>query len=237
VRKKVYHGVSIGILMMDTSFERFPGDVGNARTWPFPVAYKVVRGAVPDRVTSRDGDEALLGPFKAAADELVAEGVDGIATTCGFLALYQKQLSAHCPVPVAASALLQLPMVQRILPGGQRPAVLTFSAESLSRDHLEGAGADPDTPVFGMPATSHFQRSIRAGDTTVTRDTLRVEVLEVARRAVARDASIGALVLECTNMSPYASDIARELGMPVFDIVTLVHWFHRSLRPEVFPPL
>ncbi|KAB2848530.1 MAG: aspartate/glutamate racemase family protein [Hyphomicrobiaceae bacterium] len=235
-RKKIYHGVSVGILMLDTSFERFPGDVGNGRTWPFPVTYRIVRGAVPDRVTSREGDETLLAPFKAAADELIAEGVDGITTTCGFLALYQQELAAHCSVPVATSALLQVPMVARILPKGRRPAVLTFSAESLSPRHLAGAGADPATPVFGMPASSEFQRSIRAGDTSVSRDTLRADVLEVARRAVASDPSIGALVLECTNMSPYSSDLSSSLQLPVFDIVSLVHWFHRSLRPEHFPP-
>ena len=233
-KKKIYHGVSIGILMLDTAFERFPGDVGNARTWPFPVSYKVVRGAVPDRVTAREGDDALLGPFKAAADELVAEGVDGIATTCGFLALYQKELAAHCSVPVATSALLQVPMVARILPKGRRPAVLTFSAQSLSPRHLAGAGADPATPVFGMAPSSEFQRSIRAGDTSVSRETLRQEVMDAAKQAAASDASIGALVLECTNMSPYSSDISAALGLPVFDIVTLVHWFQRSLSPEVF---
>ena len=48
------------------------------------------------------------------------------------------------------------------------------------------------------------------------------------------DASIGALVLECTNLAPYSRDIGRLTGLPVFDMVTLVHWFHRSLRPERF---
>lgn len=237
MRKRVYCGVSVGILIMDAAFERFPGDVGNARTWPFPVSYKVVRGAVPDRVTARGTDEALLTAFKAGADELIAEGVDGITTTCGFVALYQRELAAHCSVPVATSALLQVPMVASILPKGRRPAVITFSADSLSRRHLEGAGVDVSTPVFGMPASSHFQRSIRQGDTSVARSTLRDEVLEVALKAVASDPSIGALVLECTNMSPYSSEIAAALRLPVFDIVTLVHWFHRSLRPEVFPAL
>ena len=60
------------------------------------------------------------------------------------------------------------------------------------------------------------------------------EVLETAERTVRSDASIGALVLECTNLAPYSRDIGRLTGLPVFDIVTLVHWFHRSLAPERF---
>jgi hypothetical protein len=137
-------------------------------------------------------------------------------------------------VPVATSALLQVPMVARMLPKGKRPAILTFSAESLTMHHLAAAGVDPQTPVVGMPATSEFQRSIREGDAAVPFDVLKDEVLGVARRMVENDASIGAIVCECTNISPYSYDLKRELGVPVFDMVTLVHWFHRALRPERF---
>ena len=45
-RKRTYYGVPLGILMLDTQFERFNGDIGNAQTWPFPVQYKIVRGAL-----------------------------------------------------------------------------------------------------------------------------------------------------------------------------------------------
>ena len=161
-RKRTYHGVSIGILMLDTSFERFNGDIGNARTWPFPVQYRIVRDATPNRVTRPEGPD-MLDAFKAAADDLIAAGVDGITTTCGFLALYQKDLAAHCTVPVATSPLLQVPMVARILPRGKRPAILTFSAESLTLRHLEAVGVDPATPIHGMPpARNSSARSARA---------------------------------------------------------------------------
>jgi len=232
-RKRTYYGVPIGILMLETYFERFNGDIGNARTWPFPVQYKIVKGASPDRITSLTSTD-FLQPFLDAADELVAAGCDGITTTCGFLALYQRELAGHCAVPVATSALLQVPMVERILPKGKRPAVMTFSAEGLTSKHLESVGVDANTPVIGMPPASQFQRSIRAGDTSVTFETLRREVLDVATAACKADSSIGALVLECTNLTPYSADLRRALGLPIFDVVSLVHWFHRSLRPETF---
>lgn len=231
-RKRTYHGVSIGILMLETGFQRFNGDVGNARTWPFPVQYRILPGATPTRVTRPEGPD-MLDAFKAAADELTDAGVDGITTTCGFLALYQNELARHCRVPVATSSLLQVPMAARILPRGRRPAIITFSAESLTPRHLEAAGADPSTPIYGMPPTSEFQRSIREGDACVPFATLQSEVLAVAHKAAA-DPSVGALVLECTNLAPYSRDIGRGTGLPVFDIVTLVHWLHRSLSPERF---
>jgi len=232
--KRTYYGVPIGILMLDSKFERFNGDIGNAETWPFPVQYKIVRGAVPNKVVDTLNNRDLLQRFADAADELVEQGVDGITTTCGFLALYQQELAAHCSVPVATSALLQLPMVARMLPKGKRPAILTFSAESLTIHHLAGAGIDPDTPVVGMPPTSEFQRSIREGDASVPFEVLKQEVLSVAQRMVENDRSIGAIVCECTNITPYSHEINRWLGVPVFDMVTLVHWFHRALRPQSF---
>jgi hypothetical protein len=232
--KRTYYGVPIGILMLDTKFQRFNGDIGNAQTWPFPVQYKVVRGAVPNKVVDLLNNRDLFRRFADAADELIAEGAEGITTTCGFLALYQQELAAHCSVPVATSALLQVPMVARMLPKGKRPAILTFSAESLTIHHLAAVGIDAQTPVIGMPATSEFQRSIREGDTSVPFDVLKAEVLGVARRMVESDSTIGAIVCECTNMTPYSRDLKRELGVPVFDMVTLVHWFHRALRPERF---
>ena len=233
-RKRSYYGVPIGILMLDTKFQRFNGDIGNAQTWPFPVQYKVVRGAVPNKVVDTLNNRDLLQRFADAADELVEQGVDGITTTCGFLALYQQELAAHCSVPVATSALLQLPTVARMLPKGKRPAILTFSAESLTIHHLAGAGIDPDTPVVGMPPTSEFQRSIREGDASVPFEVLKQEVLSVAQRMIENDRSIGAIVCECTNITPYSHEINRRLGVPVFDMVTLVHWFHRALRPQSF---
>ena len=233
-RKRTYYGVSLGILMLNSKFERFNGDIGNAQTWPFPVQYKIVHGAVPNKVVDRLNNRDLFQRFADAADELIADGVDGITTTCGFLALFQQELAAHCSVPVATSALLQVPIVARILPKGKRPAILTFSASSLSIHHLAAVGIDAQMPVVGMPSASEFQRAIREGDNSVPFEVFREEVLDVAQRMIENDPTIGAIVCECTNITPYSYDINRRLGVPVFDMVTLVHWFHRALRPQQF---
>ena len=101
---------TVGILILDTRFPRPPGDIGNIATWPFPVLYKTVHGASPERVVHRKG-EGLLEPFVRAAEELISEGADGITTTCGFLSLFQSELAAAIPVPVVTSSLLQVDLV------------------------------------------------------------------------------------------------------------------------------
>jgi Asp/Glu/hydantoin racemase len=42
-------------------------------------------------------------------------------------------------------------------------------------------------------------------------------------------------VLECTNLTPFSSDIQQRFGIPVFDMVTLVNWFHHGLNATRFP--
>ena len=89
--KSVY-GAAVGILMLETRFPRIPGDMGNAATWDFPVLYRVVDGASPDRVVRRKA-EGLLDAFVAAGREMVEDGADGITTNCGFLSLVQPELA------------------------------------------------------------------------------------------------------------------------------------------------
>src|SRR6202022_1862768 len=89
---KALYGAPLGILMLEARFPRIPGDMSNAATWPFPVLYKVVSGATPQRVVAERA-RGLLGDFIAAARELASLGADGLTTNCGFLALYQKELA------------------------------------------------------------------------------------------------------------------------------------------------
>ena len=51
-----------------------------------------------------------------------------------------------------------------------------------------------------------------------------------------QDGDVGAIVLECTNMPPYAHAIQESLRMPVYDIYSLITWLHAGLRPRDFGP-
>jgi len=229
-RIQTYYGVSLGILMVKSSFRRYPGDIGNALTWPFPVQYRIVAEALPSNITNLH-NASLLEPFKRAADELVAGGVAGITTTCGFLSIYQRELAAHCPVPVATSSLIQIPAVERLLPPGQRVGILTYDGQALGDPYLDAIGVARDTPMVGMPPDSHFVRWISQADNTIPFATLRDDVVAAARRLRAQHPEVGAIVCECTNMPPFARAIHDALQIPVFDVVTMVRWFQSSLCP------
>jgi len=230
---KTLYGASVGILMLETRFPRIPGDMGNAETWPFPVLYKVVPGASPRRVVCERA-EGLLDEFLAAADELVRLGADGITTTCGFLSLYQREIAAHVGVPVATSSLMQVPFIERVLPLGKRVGVLTVSAAHLSVEHMRAAGADPETPVVGTDDGSEFSRVMINDEERLDVAAAERDILAAGDRLVASHEGIGAVLLECTNMVPYARALSQRLRLPVFSIYTFVTWFHSGLIPRDF---
>jgi Asp/Glu/hydantoin racemase len=63
----------------------------------------------------------------------------------------------------------------------------------------------------------------------------RVRRLRVVRKH-GSNATLGALVIECTDLVPFAHKIQARLGLPVFDIVTLTNMVYRSLTRRPFSP-
>jgi Asp/Glu/hydantoin racemase len=211
----------LGVLMLQTRFPRIVGDIGNSASFGFPVRYAVVQGASAARVV-RERASGLLQPFIGAAQDLIAQGCGAIGTSCGFLALFQRELQEAVPVPVAASSLLQVAPVQAGLAPGKRVGIITIAAESLSADHLRGVGADPDTPVMGVRRDGEFARAIMGDLPEMDTDKLRAEVLEAGERLLQAHPEVAAFVLECTNMPPYARALAQASGLPVYDVLTLL---------------
>ncbi|MBO6883013.1 MAG: aspartate/glutamate racemase family protein [Marivita sp.] len=230
---KAIYGATVGILMLEARFPRIPGDMGNATSWDFPVHYKIVRGASPDKVVRRNA-EGLLPDFIAAARELVADGADGITTNCGFLSIFQKDIAKAVGVPVATSSLMQTAMVNALLPPGKKAGILTISGSSLTQAHLNAAGVPLDTPIGTTEGGREFTRAILGNEPELDVAAAEADNVDAARRLVASNPDLGALVLECTNMGPYASAIRAATGLPVFSILNFVSWFQAGLSPRKF---
>ncbi|HEX9436307.1 MAG TPA: aspartate/glutamate racemase family protein [Candidatus Limnocylindria bacterium] len=234
---KTVYGAAVGVLMLETRFPRIPGDIGHGGTWPFPVLYAVVPGATGERVTTaKQGDRStgLLDAFIEAGRKLVRDGADGITTSCGFLSIYQKELATEIAVPVAASSLMQIPLVERLLPQGKRAGVLTFQAERLTPTHLCAAGARADTPVIGMEHRREFWRYMAESRDELDVMAARQDILDGGQELAQEHPDVGAVVLECTNMVPFARALHAQLKMPVYSIRSFITWFQSGLDPRGF---
>ena len=211
----------LGVLMLDTRFVRPLGDIGNAETFArlqIPVRYRTVGGASPQRVV-RDSDQLALRDFIAAAQELVAQGATLLATSCGFLARYQRELQAAVPVPLLSSSLLWLTAPEL---AKQRCAVLTIDAQAFDARQLVGVGADPATIVAGVAQGCEFQRRILGDALEMDLRQAEQDVVDGALALTRSHPEVSTLVLECTNMPPYASAVAAATGKRVEHIVSLI---------------
>lgn len=230
---KAVFGARLGILMLNSRFPRIPGDMGNAETWPFPVLYRVVEAASPDRVV-RHRAEGLLPDFIEAGRQLVVWGADAVTTNCGFLSIYQEELAAALEVPVATSSLMQVPFIQSMLPPGKRVGIITISASTLTEEHLVKAGVPLDTPLVGTDGGREFSRVILNGELELDVAAAERDILDAGDRLLAEHPDVGAILLECTNMCPYAAALQRRTRLPVFDIYSFMTWLHTAIRPQVF---
>lgn len=215
----------LGILMLQTRFPRLPGDIGHPQAFGFPVRRAVVAGASPQRVV-REQAAGLLQPFIDAALRLVDEGAAAIGTSCGFLALHQPALQAALPVPVWTSSLLQLAR----LPAG-RAGVVTVDAQALTPAHLQAVGAPPGVPVAGLQPGSRLQRTLIGDEPTLDAAQAEAEVVDAALRLLRQAGPLQHIVLECTNMPPYAAAVRAATGATVHDITTVLteRWSALSL--------
>jgi Asp/Glu/hydantoin racemase len=230
-----FYGVALGVMMMDCKFPRIRGDIGNATTWPFPVMYRMVQGAVAERLAQAEPDEELIEPFVETARQLESDGVSAISTSCGFLAIHQPTLAAAVSVPVFASSLLQVPMAASVIPRNRRVGIIT-AREVLTEAHYNGVGwSSDDIPVVQIApsADSHFTATFVGDGLEADIDRLDREITDVALRLVREHADVGAIVLECANLAPFGTSVRRATGLPVFDLYTLgMHAYFTCIGTE-----
>jgi len=237
VRSKTrsWDGESIGILILDACYPCVPGNVGNATTYDFPVRFKEVRGASIERLLN-ERDPSLLAPFVEAARELEAEGVRAITGACGFMALFQRQVAESVRIPVLLSSLLQVPFIFRTLAPGRKVGIITANKSCLTKEHFDSVGITSDIPlaVYGMEDQDEFRTSILEEKGTLDSDLIEKEVTEVARRMVRENPEVGAVLLECSDLPPYAAAVQKAVDLPVFDFITMINHFHSATRRKSY---
>lgn len=225
---------TLGILMLDTTFPRISGDVGNASSYDFPVKMKTVVGATVQRVVF-DADPTLTELFVASARELEAEGVAAITSSCGFLSPLQAQVAQSVGIPVFLSSLMQVPLAHSMRPG--RVAILTANEHSLSDVVLRAAGIPEGMPIVvgGMQDVPAFRDPILYNGADLQVEEIEAAMLALVNRLLHTHPDIGSFVFECHNLAPYARAVQTATGKPVFDVIDFATWIHNSIEKRPFP--
>jgi hypothetical protein len=231
---QVSSGEAVGILLLDTSVPFIPGDVANATTYKFPVRFQKVEGFTVARAIGKD--PSAFDALKSAAEELVDQGVRAITGDCGFMAVHQSNLAGVLDIPVFLSSLLQLPFISSIVGGAAKVGVITADSRSLDKALLLEMGvSETDRVVIeGLEHREHFFSFGIEETGDLDTEAVEKEVISAARNLVDADPSVGAILLECSLLPPYAAAVQEAVKLPVFDFVTMINYVFSAVVQQRF---
>ncbi|MCK5522406.1 MAG: hypothetical protein KAI83_04655 [Thiomargarita sp.] len=209
-----------------------PGDIAHPSTFSFPVLYKQIEGAYYETVIVEPSAKVLISMIDAAK-EMERNAVKAIMTDCGYNGIFQQELANAVNIPVFASSLLQIPLVHLMLRKGQKIGIIAAYKEYLTEEHLRKVGISENIPVCILGIENTEFSKVRAEPLAII-DVAQFEkeVVSVAKRLIDENREVGAIVLECTDLPPFAAIIRRKTGLPVFDIVTLAHMVYETIAGE-----
>jgi Asp/Glu/hydantoin racemase len=216
-------GYAVGVLHVASPFVFVPGNIQNATTMPFPVAYECVPNVTLREVLS--GNSAVESGLVSAARRLEARGVGFIVGACGSFANFQRTLANAVSVPVCASILTQVPWLLNCLSHDQRVGIVFADLRSFTERTREQCGI---VDVARLVITDCMDlppfRALIDQPYVIDHRTLEAAVAQHIANLVAANPDIGVVVLQCSELPPYAAAIQSRIGRPVIDINTVVAW-------------
>lgn len=232
-KTRAWYGESIGILILDAAYPCIPGNVGNASTFPFPVRYEKVAGASIDRLLNQQ-DPKLAEPFIQAAVRLQESGVRAITGACGFMALFQQEVAKNVDIPVFLSSLLQIPLIHQIT--NKKIGIITANAACLKPGHFTAVGVSQNLPmaIAGMENQVEFRDAVLREKGSLDSGKIQNEVVKVTKELVQKHPDTGSILLECSDLPPYAHAVQSAVNLPVFDFFTLINYVHTALVRSPF---
>jgi hypothetical protein len=225
----------VGILLLDCVAPFVPGSVGNASTYQRPVRYKTVPGLTVESLISAP-DDRVADTMVRCAQELGAEGARLITGNCGFMIRHQRAVQEAFSGLVALSSLLLAPMLLRSLPSRRALGIVTASARSLEPELLALAGVpeDANVAVAGLDDSPAFTAAFIECTGELDRARVEAETVEVVTDLVERRPDVGAILLECSELPPYAAAVQAAVGLPVLDFISMIEFFAASMDRREF---
>lgn len=206
------------------------GNSTNPASYRYPVLLHRVQGANVHTILEHPS-QVVLSTMIADATAMASEGIKAITTSCGFNAIFQRELAEGSGVPVITSSLLQVPFARQICGPVGDICIITANGGALSQKHLESVGiASMDgLQIIGLEHCAEWNRMFVEPYAEINLDLIEREVLGTVLRVINEHPGIRAFVLECTDLPPYSAAIRQLTGLPVFDFITMVNYLHSTI--------
>jgi len=227
------YGMGLGIMVLDDAYPGFPGDVRNPSAFPYPIQYEIVEGVDNYTLVWAEDKTPCRAPILCAAEKLERMGCRAIAAECGYFAYFQKDVAGHVDVPVFMSSLLQVPFIQQVIGPKKTVGIVCAQKRFLTDTHLTQVGIDLESNFivagaqdeYGCPEFDNlWDHERRPPVPEIFYDKAEADMIRICLEVVERHPGIGALMLECTGMQPFARAVQREVDLPVFSWGTLLDY-------------
>jgi hypothetical protein len=212
-----------------------PGNIVNGCTFDFPVRLKAVEGL--DCQHLFDAADGVYEMVLETCKKLEREGVRAISGACGFFGNYQSKIAEELSIPVALSSLVQIPWIAALLKKDQTIGILTAQKKSFTDQLLDNCGITDDLKkrlvVKDLGQEDQFSCIIESRgefDNGIVRQEILGKAMEIMNEAP----NTGAILLECSDMPPYAYAVQAATGLPVFDFTTLIKWLNSSVSQKPY---
>lgn len=216
-----------GLMQLETLI----GNSTNEKSYNFPVRFVPIKGACVETIITNPSDELLQNIIKASKKLINEEGIQAISTSCGFNAIFQKEMTNNLDVPVFTSALLQIPFIQNLIGSENYVGVITANKSSLTKEHFKACGItdDMNINVIGLENANEWSKIFTNPNNEFDIKVVTEEILEVAIKCVKNNPRIKAIVLECTDLPPFAKQIREAVNLPVFDYISMMNYVEMSI--------
>lgn len=219
-------GYPIGIITVDLPYPKLPGNVANATTFTFPVLYQKVQFEIESLF---EGKKEIEETIVNAAKTLEAEGVRAIVGACGYFAHFQRIVAKAVSIPVYLSSLCQIPVITLGLKSDQKILILAASGKDLNQGLFQKLGIRTNNFLIQDIGSLDSFAPIRWSGTRLDNRKLTEDLVEEVCKRVAMYPKIGAILLECSDLPPYALSIQEATGLPVFDFNTMINWVESAV--------
>lgn len=236
------YGMGLGIMVLDEEYAAFPGDIRNVSGFHIPIQIEIVEGLDCELLIRGEDKTPALAPIIKAAKRLERMGCKAITSECGYFAYFQKEVREQVNIPVFISSLMQVPMAQMVIGSNKSVGVLCAESKFLTPEHFARIGVSDTSNIIVAGARDTY--SCESFETLWNHNYCdkshayysknRDELVAIAKDFVSKNPSIGALVLECTGMTPFARDIQRAVGLPVFSWGTLLDYAYSVANHKAY---
>jgi len=219
----------LGVVRLDYDYPPAAGDIDCPGSYDYEVLFRVVPGLTFEMAQAGHFTAQVKQDFVQAIHWLESKGVSGITGDCGFMMAFQPIAAQIASVPVFMSSMMQCPMVSIAFDKYDKVLILTANSKTLKPQKdalLSHCGFDVDDArfmIFGCEDVPGFDAVAKGEKVDV--EVVTPGIVSMVIHILKAESTIRAILLECTELPPYADALRSATGLPVFDAITCADFF------------